>query len=152
MTLLWTISSVAESGSVTLNDGTVFTKKAYADEQVAEFEKVSSSLCYLTEQHMDWRGSSYGDRVNVVEDEEDVPVTDAVIKDGVLVGFCPLRSPWDLENHKEKFFISLDNKEDKLTYHDPYPLFGELKEGESWETYTLISLIPIEESQSYTEN
>ena len=151
MNLLWTITPIAEDGSVVLNDGTIFTKKPYSDQQIAELEKACAELCYFTEQHMEWRGSSYGDRVTINEDEEDIPVTDCVIKDGKLIGFCPLRSPWDIANHKEKFYISLEDTEDVLTYHDPYPLFGELKEGETWETYTLISLIPVEESELYAE-
>ena len=149
MALLWTVCDKNEVGAVVLENGSAFIKKEYSKEQTQEFEKISETLCYFTEQHMDWRGSSYGDKVAVNEDEEEIPVTDGVVQDGKLVGFCPLRSPWDIENHKEKFYICLADREDKLTYHDPYPLFDEKKDGESWDTYTLISIIPREESEYF---
>lgn len=152
MALLWTVCDKNQDGAVVLTGGEAFIKKEYSDEFVSQIEEVTDKLCYFTEQHMEWHGSVYGDRVDLTEDEEEIPVTDAVICDGKLVGFCPLHSPWDIENHKEKFYISVDDVDDELKYFDPYPLFDEKKEGERWETYTLISLMLKEHSEAFSEN
>lgn len=152
MALLWTVCDKNEEGAVVLSSGEAFIKKEYSKEQIEIFEQVTDALCYFTEQHVEWRGSNYGDRIDLNEDEEEIPITDAVIRDGKLIGFSPLRSPWDIENHKEKFYISLDDVDDELKYNDPYPLFEEKKEGESWETYTLISLMLKEHSEAFSEN
>lgn len=149
MTEIWTLLEKNEEGCIALKDGSFIAKRAVSDESALEAE--AAKYCYLTEQHLDWCGSKYGDKAEIIEDEEDIRVSDCVLKDGKLIGFCPLHSRWDIENHRDKFYISLAIQGDTLIYNDPYPLSDGMSEGESWNTYTRISLIKAEDSDLYNE-